>query len=118
MANFRFCDLAGTAIRLKELKFYESIYGKLSRPLTGSIGSLGLAGFPPISIEAVCNKNDEIYFLVGRGGGSSGNTPDCCLRGPRFDSYWELGIFSSFLSNQKCVLNQVPQIRFIYKKFG
>ena len=56
-------------MRLIELKFYESIYGKLSRPLTGSIGSLGLAGIPPMSIEAVCNKNDEIHFHVGRGGG-------------------------------------------------
>ena len=56
--KMRIRQIFGSAIWLIELKFYEAIYGKLSWPLTGSMGSLGLAGFPPMSIEAVCNKND------------------------------------------------------------
>ena len=53
--------------------------------------------------------------LLGRGGSSSGSTSDYGLRGPGFNSHWELGFFSrlflfSFSSvNQWCVLNQVPR---------
>ena len=43
---------------------------------------------------------------LGRGGSSSGSTSVYGLRGPGFNSRWELGFFSS-LFYQKCVLNQV-----------
>ena len=49
---------------------------------------------------------------MGRGGSSSGSTSDYGLRGPEFDSHWELDFFLfSYLSylNQWCVLNQVPR---------
>ena len=56
--------------------------------------------------------------MYGRGGSSSGSTSDNGLRGPGFDSHWELGFFSLLLSfflfsfstvMQRCVLRQVPR---------
>ena len=45
---------------------------------------------------------------MGRGGSSSVSTSDYGLRGPRFDSRWELGLLLFSLSYQKCVLSPVP----------
>ena len=80
---------------------------------------LGISRSEVFPLELLPRSSTGVSFQCytwcrsGRGGSSSGSTPDYFSRGPKFDSRWELGFFSIIFSfpsvKQWCVLDLGPR---------